>query len=79
MNKFKLRAECLIDLNVLINSSDIINKEIKKEYGEPTMVFETSLSIQQIRFLLETQDDTHVAIQTLALESEYTGERNYNL
>ena len=87
MNTYKLRAECAHDVNLLIQL--IIRKDTRDDYaftikpmvhmGIPfpdcTLEFSSPLTIRVLVNLMKTIPDSHVMIETIALEKDYTGER----
>lgn len=76
---FKLRAECLDDVLLLIYRMPTNMWEMKiLQVGQlPDVVFEfkTTLTLDEILAVLNRQVDSHVMMETLRPFDEYTGER----
>lgn len=77
---YKLRAECLHDVLLLINKMPRKNLwGIKIEQWGPfpdvEFEFKTKLTLDEIIVILMKQVDSHVMIDTLKPINEYTGER----
>ncbi|HEY5124269.1 MAG TPA: hypothetical protein VIK14_11085 [Ignavibacteria bacterium] len=77
---FKLRAECINDVLLLIEKMrkrDIWAIKIEQCGFLPDVDFEfkTTKTLDEILTILRKQVDSHVMIDTLAPYNEYTGER----
>lgn len=78
---YKLRADTISDINILSNFLDVnIIETIKsKVYPDVAVVFESNKSLPELINLIREIEDSHVMYQTIQLEENYTGERNYEL
>lgn len=78
MIKYKLRAECLHDINVFLESRTVGCFTIVRPSILPDVqfTFESDLALDDIKSILKTIPDGHVMVETVALEQNYTGERN---
>lgn len=76
---FKLRAECLDDVLLLIHRmpQNVWEMKILQVGQLPDVVFEfkTTLTLDEILAILKMQVDSHVMMETLRPFDEYTGER----
>ena len=82
--KFKFRSECIYDIIRFVGSNkhkDYIKFIIEKDSELPdcTVEFTTDLSKETILDVMRKISDSHVMMQTLAVKSEYTGIRDYNI
>jgi hypothetical protein len=82
MTDYKFRAECMHDVQELyniVNFRDSVTNFIVTldSVGLPDVdvSFTSTLSAEQICDLMDTIPDTHVAIESLDLAENYTGER----
>jgi len=74
--KIKLRAECLHDVHSLMAKlSHSEYRVISKMLPDVEVVITSSQSIESIKEILKTIPDSHVMIETIALQKNYTGER----
>jgi hypothetical protein len=81
--KYKLRAECMIDIVRLIEK--IMPKKNKKvgyfkiipdeHFPDCELVFTTTLTIHELRAEIRKIVDSHVMLQTLEFFANYTGNR----
>lgn len=80
--KYKLRAEAPVDIAIFVMNTheELISYTMKgiDMFGYE-LEFETNISIEDIRSVLEQVADSHVMNQTLSLSNQYTGIRNYNI
>jgi inosine/xanthosine triphosphate pyrophosphatase family protein len=84
MEAFKFRAECEHDVKEL---QQLVSFDIESISVVPISVFPDvevtltmdSIYLEQLRDYMRLIDDSHVMIQTLATEPEYTGKRNYDI
>ena len=79
---FKFRAECETDVNKLRKRMVVKCLKIVKEIGQfpDTLVdLYTNMSLDDLRNEIRSIEDGHVMLQTIALEKDYTGERDYEL
>ncbi len=83
-NIYRLRAECLRDIETFLT----INKGIKKRevimtiddsFPDTEMEFVSNASIEDVRNELRKVRDGHTMVQTVALKNKYTGKRDYSL
>lgn len=76
---YKLRAECLDDVLLLIKKMPKNVWGIKIEQWGPMpdveFEFKSRLTLDEILAILRRQDDSHVMMETLKPFDEYTGER----
>lgn len=76
---FKLRAECLDDVLLLIHKmpTNVWEMKIVQVSHLPDVVFEfkTTLTLDEILAIMNKQADSHVMMDTLRPFDEYTGER----
>lgn len=82
INHFKFRAECETDVNKLRKRMGVKCLKIVKEIGQfpDTLVdLYTTMSLEDLRNEIRSIEDGHVMLQTIALEQDYTGERDYEL
>ncbi|MCD4714370.1 MAG: hypothetical protein K8R73_13900 [Clostridiales bacterium] len=86
MNIYRFRAELSSDfLNFLMNSTKTVGfyryKVIKHDHTIPDIEvwLESDKPLEFIRNELRKVEDGHVMVQSLALEQDYTGERDYTL
>ncbi|MER2996150.1 hypothetical protein [Pontibacter populi] len=84
MKAFKFRAECENDVRELqllisfdIESISVVPISVFPDV-EVTLIME-NIYLEQLRDYMRLINDSHVMIQTLATETEYTGERNYDI
>lgn len=79
MKKYKLRAECLYDVNLFRRTIQVRNQKIEEVKNYPDCIFSFE-SPEDLPTLLEKisgiDGDVHVMYETLELEENYTGERN---
>lgn len=87
MNAFKLRAEGQCDADALMNAlgdnyADFMVEQASID-GVPIpdvdIAILSPLSLDEIRDIIRTIPDSHVMLQTVQLEQDYTGERDYDL
>lgn len=78
---YKLRAECLDDVHLLIHKmpQNVWEMKILQAGQLPDVVFEfkTTLTLDEILAILSKQVDSHVMMETLRPFDEYTGERYF--
>ena len=82
INHFKFRAECETDVNRLRKRMGTKCLKIVMEIGQfpDTLVdLYTTMSLEELRNEIRSIEDGHVMLQTIALEKDYTGERDYEL
>ena len=86
MNIYRFRAELPQDfLNFLTNSTKTVGfyryKVIKHDHTIPDIEvwLESDKPLEFIRNELRKVEDGHVMVQTITLEQDYTGERDYNI
>jgi hypothetical protein len=82
INHFKFRAECELDVNRLRKQMGTKCLKIVMEIGQfpDTLVdFYTTMSLEELRNEIRSIEDGLVMLQTIALEKDYTGERDYEL
>lgn len=81
MNRYKMRAECSADVGrfitqVPVNSLSTNHLSISGlKIPDMEVIFSTALSLDEVRLMIQGIEDGHVMLETVALESEYTGER----
>jgi hypothetical protein len=81
MKQYKLRAECIHDIIILMNVLDrtrIINMFIiPSSYGLPDCQFEINCeySIEELKRCIKKVPDGHVMHETVTTLKEYTGVR----
>jgi hypothetical protein len=85
---YKLRAECLSDINAFINNLGEISDSSLVEFKVtpimvnglrlPDCVLEvtSTLTIDDIRNVLAEIPDSHVMMETVTLKEKYTGDRS---
>lgn len=73
---YKLRAECLLDVTELMKLINFTRISITSNFL-PDVIFEFSSlhSLNEIKMRIARITDSHVMLETVALESNYTGER----
>jgi hypothetical protein len=82
--KYKFRAECSRDAKLFFAAiSEFIcsgGKSSPLDFGdvEGTFVLSRDISSRDLLWAASRIDDGHVLVQTLELEANYTGERNYD-
>jgi len=82
INHFKFRAECELDVNRLRKQMGTKCLKIVKEIGQfPDTIVDlyTTMSLDDLKSEIRSIEDGHVMLQTIALEQDYTGERDYEL
>ena len=82
LNHFKLRAECVQDVLQLRERLGVSCPKMVLELGLfPDTIVDlcTWMNLDEVRKEIRMIEDGHVMLQTLALEQEYTGERDYDL
>lgn len=79
---YKFRAECIADIQAFIylanlEIKDSINTviEFNSRLADCVCTISTSLDIDKVRAIMANVPDSHVMLETLAFEPEYTGER----
>ena len=88
MNKFKFRCDkdetlwrFLAEFARLREPSEVIFVRainyLPDKANVSTVEVETSLSIERVRAFMLTVSDTGMMVETLAIPSQYTGERSY--
>lgn len=84
--KYKFRAECNQDIEQFLNAlpkNEILSHQTFPDLnGRPdveTIIDFASFNIDKIRDFMRLIPDGHIMVQTVALEKDYTGIRNYNL
>lgn len=82
IKQFKMRAEGMSDIFCFINEvgkhpNGILEYKIESQGGIPDAIiaFDSALSKDEIRLVLEKIRDGHVMYDTLEYAEEYTGER----
>lgn len=87
MKEFKFRAECMGDVEDLLEILDgakvpcVVN--VEKVGGLPDVevmicvTSETDISVDDLRAYMRKVEDGHVMVQTLATADCYTGARNF--
>lgn len=80
MKKYKLRAECLYDVNLFRRTIQVRNQkieEVEETYPDCVFTFESPEELPTLLKKIQSLDgDVHVMYETLELEENYTGERN---
>lgn len=85
--RYKLRAECFADIVRFMNklrgeeSVDVLSVnpvDGAESYPERELLFTSRLRISTLRAILLDVDDCHVMFETLELENNYTGIRDYS-
>lgn len=79
-SSYKMRAECQHDIDVLLEKyKDFFDNTEVKETGFPDVVmsFTSTLSLNEIRYVLDTIPDGHVMFQSVNYADKYTGERYF--
>jgi DNA replication protein DnaC len=85
LKTYKLRAECIADLQQAIEKLKPLLKTAKiyfpdsKSFPDCDFEFETELALDEIQMSLLDILDGHVMAQTVALIEGYTGERDYSI
>lgn len=82
MKVYKFRVECNADydlIKIVVGDRMVENECSYNMFGGAEVTIESSLSLDQIRRILYSITDAHVATQTVMPIAEYTGERNYDL
>lgn len=83
MNVYKLRAECLNDLN---NALELVSNEhtfwvnlekISPNFPDVEIVLVSDKTLQELRDILMGEEDLHVVTETINEIRKYTGERYY--
>jgi hypothetical protein len=85
--KYKFRAECSYDALTFIDKTTGLtyNFEIKQQdidgslIPDVDVIFESDLSLDEIRDKIREVIDGHVMLQTVKPIDEYTAERDYDL
>jgi len=73
---YKLRAECLFDINKLVQSLPCSKFKIEcAQFPDCTFEFESTYSLAEIKLVLTKIPDSHVMSETVRTIAEYTGER----
>jgi len=78
MKKYKFRAECAYDVEVIEKSIPLENKEMvhAEPYPDCYVTFESPEELPTLLEKIQSLDgDLHVIYETLQLEENYTGER----
>lgn len=81
MQTYKMRAECAHDLAAFMVTVPVqsfrADKVVINGIQLPDMVaeFTSSLSLKEIKAAIADIEDGHVMLETVALQSEYTGKR----
>ena len=79
---YKFRVECGPDytrIKRVIGDRMVENKYECDGFGDIEVTIESTLSLDQLRQLISSVPDAHVAVQTIMPVAEYTGDRNYDL
>ncbi|CAK7994671.1 Hypothetical protein POVR1_LOCUS195 [uncultured virus] len=83
--KYAFRAECLPDVVAFLTQIKTpqgiprcFTFEIEPPFPDAEVTFESRMSLIEIRELMETIPDSHVMIETLNYQKDYTGERYYD-
>lgn len=78
MSRYKLRAECLHDWYHFRLKAETDNSSIKYNLPLPDIEveFDSKLSLNEIREIMNTVEYSHVMKETIAHLKEYTGQRN---
>ena len=82
MNHIKFRAECITDVLKLRERMGVRCSKMMVEisqFPDTDVVLYTSLGLDEVKNEIRSIKDCHVMLQTIALEQEYTGERDYEL
>ena len=82
INHFKFRAECVTDVLQLRIRLRVDCLKTIMEIGQfPDTVVDlyTTMSLDEVKKEIRSIEDGHVMLQTIALEHDYTGERDYEL
>lgn len=77
MNTYKMRAECLIDVVQFLTAISVYSYVIEStdnRFGDVTIEFTCPLDVATLKENMATIQDGHVMLETVALESDYTGE-----
>lgn len=82
LNHFKLRAECPIDV---LKLRELIGNNCHKmvlelgTFPDTLVDLYTTMNLDEVRMEIRGIEDGHVMLQTLAIEKDYTGERDYEI
>ena len=82
INHFKFRAECIAD--VLKLKERLGGRCLKmimeiEQFPDTVVDLYTTMSLDDLRNEIRSIEDGHVMLQTIALEKDYTGKRDYEL
>ena len=74
LKTYKMRAECLHDVILFLQSKRIYYFKIKKETLFPDVIitFKSSLTKKELNKILNKIEDSHVMKETLELKKDYT-------
>ena len=78
MKKYKFRAECAYDVEVIEKSIPLENKEMgcSEPYPDCYVTFESPEELPTLLEKIQSLDgDLHVVYETIQLEENYIGER----
>jgi hypothetical protein len=83
LNQYKLRAECMADLEKFIKIFEVANDDNEKAWAitrhkilpDCEMVLTTIFDLDTLKSMLALIPDGHVMLETIALLKDYTGER----
>jgi len=77
--RFKMRAECTHDVTVFLSRvpvvSILIERDLDLMYPDVDVTFVTNVTLDNVRRCIAGIPDGHVMLETVELESNYTGER----
>lgn len=76
--KYKLRAECIGDIINLLATAPIAEfklERLKQGFPDAVFTFESNESLTELKARILDIPDSHAMLETLTLETEYTGER----
>ena len=74
--EYKLRAECLADVQALMQKIKFSEYKVINVFPpDVELEFKTDLPLEEIKTVLKSIPDSHVMLETLALKTDYTGER----
>lgn len=81
--KYKLRAECVMDILRIIEVAGIHMTYLKmvkhKDLPDTEFEFEIDLELSEIITILKNIPDSHVMYQTVKPIGQYTGERDTDI
>lgn len=77
--EYKFRAECMTDVyDYMSRYPKRFEMRTLSGYPDCEVIFESELTIEEIREEMEDIEDSHVMIESLNYAEEYTGDRWFN-